>query len=236
MFDLIALTPRWLVIDKHPDVSFHREQAEHGLLDAIRAQTGLSALYPVHRLDAMTSGLLLFARDPATAAELGRAWQAGEVGKLYLAIAPGKPGKKQGWVKGDMDKSRRGGRKLLHSQHNPAITWFDSCSLAPGLRLYLLRPYTGRTHQLRVALKSLGVPILGDPLYAPAGQAGDRGYLHAALLEFPLEGQRWRYQLLPSRGALFAEPGCQAQMAALLAQAVAQGKTLPWATAARAQP
>ena len=73
MFDLIALTPRWLVIDKHPDVSFHREQAEHGLLDAIRAHTGLSALYPVHRLDAMTSGLLLFARDPATAAELGRA-------------------------------------------------------------------------------------------------------------------------------------------------------------------
>ena len=85
MFDLIALTPRWLVIDKHPDVSFHREQAEHGLLDAIRAHTGLSALYPVHRLDAMTSGLLLFPRDPATAAELGRAWQAGEVGKLYLA-------------------------------------------------------------------------------------------------------------------------------------------------------
>ena len=236
MFEVLAVTERWVLIDKHPDVSFHREDADIGLLDALRAATGLPALYPVHRLDAITSGLLLFARDPATAAALGRAWQAGEVGKLYLAIAPGKPSKKQGWVKGDMEKSRRGGWKLLHSRANPAVTWFDSVSLAPGLRLYLLRPYTGRTHQLRVALKSLGVPILGDPLYAPAGQAGDRGYLHAALLEFPLEGQRWRYQLLPSRGALFAEPGCQAQMAALLAQAVAQGKTLPWATAARAQP
>ena len=165
MFEVLAVTERWVLIDKHPDVSFHREDADIGLLDALRAATGLPALYPVHRLDAITSGLLLFARDPATAAALGRAWQAGEVGKLYLAIAPGKPSKKQGWVKGDMEKSRRGGWKLLHSRANPAVTWFDSVSLAPGLRLYLLRPYTGRTHQLRVHLRHLGCPILGDPIY-----------------------------------------------------------------------
>ena len=217
MFEVLAVTERWVLIDKHPDVSFHREDADIGLLDALRAATGLPALYPVHRLDAITSGLLLFARHPATAAALGRAWQAGEVGKLYLAIAPGKPSKKQGWVKGDMEKSRRGGWKLLHSRVNPAVTWFDSVSLAPGLRLYLLRPYTGRTHQLRVALKSLGAPILGDALYGPAQHDSDRGYLHAALLSFALDGQRWTYTCLPSRGQWFAQPDSQTQMAALLA-------------------
>lgn len=68
MFEVLAVTERWVLIDKHPDVSFHREDADIGLLDALRAATGLPALYPVHRLDAITSGLLLFARDPATAA------------------------------------------------------------------------------------------------------------------------------------------------------------------------
>jgi tRNA pseudouridine32 synthase/23S rRNA pseudouridine746 synthase len=116
-----------------------------------------------------------------------------------------------------MEKSRRGGWKLLHSRVNPAVTWFDSVSLAPGLRLYLLRPYTGRTHQLRVALKSLGAPILGDALYGPAQHDSDRGYLHAALLSFALDGQRWTYTCLPSHGQWFTAPDSQAQMAALLA-------------------
>ena len=110
----------------------------------------------MHRLDAITSGLLLFARDPATAAALGRAWQAGEVGKLYLAIAPGKPSKKQRLGEGRYGKippRRLEAAAQPRPRPSPGLT---ASAWPPGLRLYLLRPFTGRTHQLRVALKKPG--------------------------------------------------------------------------------
>jgi len=61
-----------------------------------------------------------------------------------------------------MLKARRGAWKLARSKESPALTEFVSTSLGQGLRLFLLRPYTGKTHQLRVAMKSLGAPIIGD--------------------------------------------------------------------------
>ena len=62
-----------------------------------------------------------------------------------------------------------------------------SRSLAPNLRLFILQPKTGKTHQLRVAMKSLGSPILGDALYG--GDSADRTYLHAYQLSFDYFGQ-----------------------------------------------
>ena len=61
-----------------------------------------------------------------------------------------------------MQKARNGAWKLCQSKENPAITRFESVSCEPNLRLFILKPQTGKTHQLRVAMKSLGSPILGD--------------------------------------------------------------------------
>ena len=95
--------------------------------------------------------------------------------KYYVALSARKPSKKGGRVVGDMDRSRRGQWKLLRTADNPAITAFVSQAVASGdtsdmasLRAFLLKPHTGRTHQIRVALKALGSPILGDPMYAAA--------------------------------------------------------------------
>lgn len=103
---------------------------------------------------------------------MAKAFRERRVHKYYLALSNRKPKKKQGSVIGDMARGRASTWKLLPKgavpPTDPAVTRFWSTSLPevqPGLRLYLLKPETGRTHQLRVAMKSLGAAILGDQLY-----------------------------------------------------------------------
>ncbi|MBV8045731.1 MAG: TIGR01621 family pseudouridine synthase [Paludibacterium sp.] len=201
-FRLVHQDPRFFVIDKCPGVSFHRQDEEPGLIELARAELG--DMWPVHRLDRMTSGLMLLARSPDMARQLSTALAERRIDKRYLALSDRKPAKKQGWVRGDMEKGRGGSWRLLASRDNPAVTHFHSVSLAPGLRVFFLKPLTGRTHQLRVALKSLGAPIIGDERYHPAGgEPADRGYLHAWQLRFQLEDEPFAFQCVPQEGTLF---------------------------------
>lgn len=210
MFELIDQTEHFYLIDKDPGVNFHRDDGEVALIDAVRQRLGDAALWPVHRLDKVTSGLLLFARSAEAARALGENLAEHRLDKYYLALSDRKPGKKQGTIKGDMLKGRNGTWRLAPSQDNPAITQFFSWSLQPGERLFLLRPRTGRTHQLRVAMKSLGSPILGDPLYAgAAAMEEERAYLHAYALAFELFGQHYQYLCPPRLGRRFLDqPFC----------------------------
>ena len=203
MFDLLHTDPRFYLIAKHAGVSFHADGDEPGLMTALREGLGDQALWPVHRLDRITSGLIVIARSQAVAAALGAAFAVREVEKYYLALSAGKPAKKQGLIRGDMEKGRGGAWRLCKTVLNPAVTQFFSHSLAPGRRLFLLRPHSGKTHQLRVALKSLGAPILGDALYG--GADADRGYLHAYALSFPLDGERLQFVCAPDQGLLFSD-------------------------------
>ena len=204
MFQLIATDPRFYVIAKAPGLGFHREDDAPGVLDVVRDGLQDAALWPVHRLDKDTSGLLLLARGQPVAAALGAAFAGREVQKYYLALSDAKPGRKQGLIKGDMDKGRGGAWRLCQSQVNPAVTQFFSHSLAPGRRLFVLRPRTGKTHQLRVAMKSLGAPILGDALYG--GSTADRTYLHAYALSFALDGESFSFSCLPAHGECWPQP------------------------------
>lgn len=222
MFDLIAADPRFYVIAKHPGVSFHRQGDESGLMEALRAQLADDALWPVHRLDRLTSGLLLVARSAEVASHLGDAFATRGVEKFYLALSDRKPQKKQGLVKGDMVKGRGGAWRLLPSSANPAVTQFFSFSLAPRLRLFILKPHSGKTHQLRVALKSLSAPILGDELYG--GTPADRGYLHAYSLAFTLDGERFRFVCPPLHGEHFTSE----TLLAALAKPEWQPEALSW--------
>ncbi|AXE36164.1 TIGR01621 family pseudouridine synthase [Chromobacterium phragmitis] len=213
MYTLIHQDPRFYLVDKHPGVGFHREEDQPGLMDALRAGLGDEALWPVHRLDRITSGLILVARTAEAARQLGDALAGREMEKYYLALSDRKPLKKQGKVAGDMAKGRGGAWRLTADRENPAVTQFFSYSLAPGLRLFLLRPRTGKTHQLRVAMKSQGAPILGDALYG--GSAADRGYLHAYALRFALDGERFAFLCPPTAGQAFAAETCRAKLSEL---------------------
>ena len=173
--------PDFYVLDKPSGAPMHANDNELGVVHQLSEQLG-ETLWPVHRLDTPTSGALLIARNHSAAAALSGLFAERKMQKFYIAISAGKPKKKQGLISGDMDKVRRGNWRLLHSQDNPAQTRFMSYSLKPGYRYYVLKPITGRTHQLRVALKSIGVPICGDDRYG--GEVAKHLHLHAWKLQF----------------------------------------------------
>jgi len=184
------------IFEKPAGLNFHSEDGP-GLVVLAEQQTG-EKLFAVHRLDKVTSGLIILARNKTSAAKFTALFTKHAVDKYYLAISDAKPKKKQGWIKGDMAKSRRGMFKLLTSKVNPAITRFYSLSYKVGYRAYILKPYTGKTHQLRVALKSLSAPILGDTLYA--GSTAPRTYLHAFALSFEWKSECMQFTLFPDEG------------------------------------
>lgn len=219
MFKIITQTSDFVIVSKNANVNFH-DEGEHGaglfsqVKQVLLQSSDITELYPVHRLDKMTSGLLVFAKGKHSAKIFGELFQSHQIEKYYLAISAQKPTKKQGLIKGDMAKSRRGMFKLMRTMDNPAITQFFSYTMGNGQRLYLLKPHSGKTHQLRVALSSNGSPILGDPLYDSAENTAsditiDRGYLHAYALRFTFLGQPFEYVLPPSEGGFYLSDTCK---------------------------
>ncbi|WP_462158353.1 TIGR01621 family pseudouridine synthase [Pseudoalteromonas sp. GB56] len=215
VLQVIAHEDDFVVINKPAGLNFHSEDGEAGLVALATEQLGLD-FFPVHRLDKVTSGLVVLPTRSDVAATFTQMFAARQVDKFYLALSDAKPKKKQGWVKGDMDKARRGAYKLLKSSENPAITRFYSYSLAPKMRGFVLKPYSGKTHQLRVAMKSLSAPILGDSLYG--GSEADRTYLHAYALEFQYKQQRFQ----------FCAANVEGDMSPYLLQLAQQCDNQPW--------
>ncbi|WP_038070637.1 TIGR01621 family pseudouridine synthase [Hydrogenovibrio kuenenii] len=215
---IIYQNEHFVLVDKPAGMNFHSED-EAGLAVVVKQQLQAGdnkdlELYPVHRLDKMTSGLVLFALTKEAAKAFQKMFENRGLDKFYLAISTEKPKKKQGWVKGDMQPARRGSWKLVTTQENPAVTRFISVSIGANQRLFLVKPLTGKTHQIRVALKSLGAPIAGDERYQKLEQAKleDRGYLHAFALRFTLLGEDYAFSLLPSIGERFVSGTCIEQM------------------------
>lgn len=216
MIDVIFENEEFLVVNKPNNADFHDNEETLGFFNTVKETLNLNELYPVHRLDKVTSGLLLIAKTKFVCAHLTRLFQERSIEKLYLALAYGKPKKKQGLIKGDMIRARRGAWRLDRTLNNPAQTHFLSYSVESGLRLYLLYPKTGKTHQLRAALKSLGTPILGDHLYGGGDYQCDnhpesvfiniapkdehRVYLHAFALRFHYCDQEFSFFAFPQTG------------------------------------
>lgn len=197
---LVFEHPDFYVYNKPAGSSFHSEDGT-GFFASIKESFPEETLFPVHRLDKITSGLLLVARNKAAAKKLGAMFESHVIQKTYISITDYKPAKKQGTVSGDMQRTRDGNWKLLRSKNNPAITRFTSHTLESGLRLFVQKPQTGRTHQLRVMMKALGSPIIGDLRYG--GTAADRGYLHAQRLQFDWDSGTVDIHAKPESGELF---------------------------------
>ena len=161
----------------------------------------------VHRLDMATSGLVLMARDGATQRALGDAFANRDVDKRYEAVVDGLPGATgsdaRGWSVIDApiapDWPRRPLR-VIDAAGKPSLTRWRVLEALPERRAsrLLLVPTTGRTHQLRVHLASIGHPILGDALYGDAAvQArSPRLLLHASALTLrhPATGETLRFE------------------------------------------
>ena len=210
--DIVYQTDDFIIIYKPCGLSVHKDQSEIGLTTLLAEQLGVPQVWLVHRLDKVTSGLLILALNAESAAEFFRLFSEHHIQKTYLALSNQKPKKKQGLIVGDMQKARNGAWKLCQSKENPAITRFESVSCEPNLRLFILKPQTGKTHQLRVAMKSLGSPILGDALYGKKTEKIDRTYLHAARLQFEFKGQAFDVFIPPKEGEWWHREGVMSQI------------------------
>jgi RluA family pseudouridine synthase len=149
----------------------------------------------VHRLDRDTSGLILAAKTKPAAGFLGKAIAARKVKKTYLALVAAPPEPRAGSVDTPLRREEIGREAYIrtcaadHPDAEAALSRYRTLAVGEGVVLVELQPHTGRMHQLRVHLASIGRPILGDVRYGGAltagGAAVPRLMLHSLRLEFP---------------------------------------------------
>ena len=225
MLTLVLDNQDFMVLNKPSGMPMHDN--ENAIIRTAESLFNYQKLWLIHRLDTDTSGCILLAKTKQAASELSKQFAEKTVQKYYIAVIDSKPKKKQGTIKGDMKKARNGDWKLSTSQDNPAITQFFSFALqnifiktaahselqsppdltlnsmqSPAIRICVIKPISGKTHQIRVALKSLGSPIIGDKRYK--GSPSDRLYLHSYVLQFTYKNEFFNATCLPESGALFA--------------------------------
>ncbi|MFL0351909.1 RluA family pseudouridine synthase [Stenotrophomonas lactitubi] len=163
-----------------------------------RLQAVYADALTVHRLDQVTSGLLLHARSKDMQVALSMQFEKREVGKRYEAIV-------QGLLEGDagevdlpliVDWPNRPKQMVDHERGKPALTRWRVLSrdIAAQRTRVELEPVTGRSHQLRLHMASLGHPIVGDVLYGAV--AAQRVHLHARELRFthPVTGEALAFE------------------------------------------
>jgi len=178
---------RILVFDKPPGLlSVPGIGPEKADCLAARAELAFPGARIVHRLDRDTSGVIILARDADTHRELSRQFHDREVDKCYMAIVGGVLAIDEGSIDAPMRKDMDDPpRQIIDDEHGrAALTHWRVLERNPDRTRVELIPHTGRSHQLRVHLKSIGHPILGDDLYAPEElrNAAPRLLLHATML------------------------------------------------------
>ncbi|HEX2044800.1 MAG TPA: RluA family pseudouridine synthase [Gaiellaceae bacterium] len=184
-----------LVVDKpagvvvHPSAGHAGGTLVHGLLaHAIGGGDVPERPGIVHRLDRDTSGLLVVARSEEAHRRLQRLLRRRELVREYLALVRGRPRSRRGRIEAAVGRDRRDPTRVSLDTATPrdAVTHFELLELLRGHALLRVRLETGRTHQIRVHLAAVDLPVAGDPVYGIPGDLGlERQFLHAARLSFP---------------------------------------------------
>jgi 23S rRNA pseudouridine1911/1915/1917 synthase len=217
-----------LVVDKPAGLVVHPAPGnpDRTLVNALLAHLGdrLSGIGGVkrpgivHRLDKDTSGLLVVAKTDRAHAGLAEAFARHDIERAYLALVWGRPRPSAGEIEGAIGRDPRNRKRMavLGRGGKRALTRYRTLATYGAASLLECRLATGRTHQIRVHLASIGHPVLGDPMYGRAGAGRRKGLpaaaaarlarlgrqaLHAHLLGFvhPASGERLRFRSeLPS--------------------------------------
>jgi tRNA pseudouridine32 synthase/23S rRNA pseudouridine746 synthase len=217
---------RIVVVDKPPFLSTipRGRHVQQSVVVRLRAELGLPELSPLHRLDRVTSGLLILATEKRWRAPYQTMFQRGEVGKVYRALAGLRP---------DLDLPvtvhshllKRRGHMQAEVVHGAPANSESLIELETTVdeveAVYRLTPRTGRTHQLRMHMLSLGIPISGDPLYPVVEDVSVDDFAHplqllASELTFidPIDGEPRRFdsvRSLPLQGVLPPESDAAAE-------------------------
>ena len=190
-----------LVVDKpagvvvHPAPGHGRGTLVHGLLE-LGAAGGEEADRPgiVHRLDRDTSGLLVVARSQEAYEQLQELVRSRALERVYAALVRGRPRSWRGRIEAPIGRDREDPTRQSLDTESPreAITHFEVDELLGGHALLRVHLETGRTHQIRVHLAAIDLPVVGDPVYGVPDPRLGRQFLHARRLAFthPLTGER----------------------------------------------
>ena len=190
-----------LIVDKPFGLPVHPGAGERratlaGQLLTLGAAGGPDPERPgiVHRLDRDTSGLLLVARSEEAHVALQRAIRRREIERRYLALVCGRPRSRTGRIDAPVGRDRRDPtrRSLDTDEPREAVTHFEVVETMSEHALLAVRLETGRTHQIRVHLAAISLPVAGDAQYGVAGDLGlERQFLHAHVLRFrhPFSGE-----------------------------------------------
>jgi len=185
--------PAGLVV--HPAPGHASGTLVHGLLEHDVAGGDAERPGIVHRLDRDTSGLMVVARSEEAHRRLQALVRKRALERHYVALVVGRPRSRSGRIEAPIGRDRRDPlrRSLDTDTPREAITHFEVVELLPAHALLDVRLETGRTHQIRVHLAAIDLPVAGDPVYGrPRELELARQFLHAARLAFehPFTGER----------------------------------------------
>ena len=191
-----------LVVDKpagmavHPSPGHSRHTLVHAVLAHCPDLSGIGGvLRPgiVHRLDKDTSGLIIVAKHDAAHLSLARQLKERKVEKTYVALVEGRVRPQQGVIDAPIGRHPRHRKRMAVVENGrDARTRYRVLREVDGRSLVEVQPKTGRTHQIRVHLASIGHPVVGDTLYGKRSDVFPRQFLHAQRLAFrhPRSGER----------------------------------------------
>ena len=189
-----------LVIDKPPGMTTHpaHGNTSHTLVNAILsylpnlpesdspARPGI-----VHRLDKDTSGLIIIAKTAYSLAYISEQFKARQVKKTYVALVRGKLNPQQGIINAPIGRDHSHRKRMTISiTGREAQTEYTTIEAFPGYSLLEINPLTGRTHQIRVHLASIGHHVIGDTTYGAKSLLVERHFLHASRIRIELPGTK----------------------------------------------
>lgn len=192
-FDVLHEDDTLLIVSKpaglpmHPSATYHKRTLTYVLWQ----RYGEPAPQPCHRLDRETSGVVVCAKDGTAERITKQSFEARGVKKVYTAIVRGEIANDRGFIDASIGPAKEGLHILMSVRDDEeglsARTEWEVVGRRSGMTMVRLHPETGRQHQLRVHLASIGHPILGCKLYGPEGQAAFVEYVDTGMTPELLE-------------------------------------------------
>ena len=191
---LVVNKPQGLIV--HPTLSTKEKTLVNGLMYQVKDLSGINGVNRpgiVHRIDKDTSGLLMVAKNDASHNSLVEQLKNKTTNRLYVALVYGIIEENKGRINAPIGRDKTDRKKMaVVEDGKPAVTNFTVLERFDGYTLVECKLETGRTHQIRVHMKYIGHPLVGDPLYGPKKVIGNTGqFLHAKLIGFnhPKDGR-----------------------------------------------